>query len=69
MVINNGGNLSTEYFKAYFHLIMVTQGASLDHARDIAFARLFNNEATSLGDSSYNHFIEAYLEMKNVKTV
>lgn len=60
MVINNGGNLSKEYFKAYLTLIMTSMGVSVEMAREKTFTRLFKNQAKTLGNISYNNFIQAY---------
>ncbi|MGV3487489.1 MAG: hypothetical protein ACO1OC_02760 [Tuberibacillus sp.] len=60
MVINNGGNLSKEYFVAYFLLIMDSRQVTLDKAKEIAFERLFRSDEKTLGAISFQHFIEAY---------
>uniref|UniRef100_UPI003F4991E7 hypothetical protein n=1 Tax=Niallia taxi TaxID=2499688 RepID=UPI003F4991E7 len=64
MVINKGGNLSKEYFKAYMELIMNSMGLSIETAKEKAFLRLFSNNASTLGSISYNNFISAYCELE-----
>ncbi|GIO23833.1 hypothetical protein [Oceanobacillus sp. J11TS1] len=64
MVINKGGNLSKAYFKAYFSLIRNSRQCTLEEAKEITFVRLFRNDETTRGDISYEHFIEAYKELK-----
>ncbi|MDE5055427.1 hypothetical protein NDK25_24735 [Niallia taxi] len=64
MVINKGGNLSKEYFKAYLELIMNSMGLSIELAKEKAFSRLFSNKESTLGSISYNNFIWAYSELE-----
>ncbi len=68
MVINKGGNLSKEYFKAYLELIMNSMGVSIEAAKEKAFSRLFNNKESTLGSISYNNFIHAYCELEKELT-
>ncbi|KAB7672213.1 hypothetical protein [Bacillus sp. B1-b2] len=63
MVINKGGNLSKEYFKAYMELIMNSMGVSIETAKEKAFSRLFSNKESTLGSISYNNFVHAYYEL------
>lgn len=64
MVINKGGNLSKEYFKAYLELIINSMGLSIESAREKAFSRLFSNNESTLGSISYTNFIRAYCELE-----
>ncbi|EOR21647.1 hypothetical protein ABW02_26015 [Niallia circulans] len=64
MVINKGGNLSKDYFKAYLKLIMNSLEVSIELAREKAFARLFSNKENTLGSISYSNFIRAYCELE-----
>ncbi|NHM32022.1 hypothetical protein [Neobacillus terrae] len=69
MVINSGGNLSVEYFKAYFRLIMNSRQVSLEEAKDITFSRLFQNVEATLGQTSFQNFSAAYEQLNNVKNL
>lgn len=64
MVINNGGNLSKEYFIAYLSLIMNSRQCNLEKAKEITFERLFQNDKKTLGNISFEHFINAYEGLK-----
>ncbi|HEO8420411.1 hypothetical protein ABW02_15295 [Niallia circulans] len=64
MVINKGGNLSKEYFKAYLKLIMDSMEVTIDLAKEKAFSRLFSNNVSTLGSKSYNNFIHACRELE-----
>ena len=64
MVINNGGNLSKEYFVAYLSLIMNSRKCTLEKAREITFSRLFRKDEKTLGSISFDHFISAYEDLK-----
>lgn len=69
MVINKGGNLSKEYFKAYLELIVNRMGLSIESAKEKAFSRLFCNNESTLGSIPYNNFILAFCELeKEVKS-
>ena len=64
MVINKGGNLSKEYFRAYLELIMNSMEVSIESAKEKAFSRLFSNKESTLGSISYNNFVHAYSELE-----
>ncbi|MDH5163412.1 hypothetical protein [Heyndrickxia oleronia] len=68
MVINNGGNLSKDYFLAYISLITNAKQCSVDQAKEILFKRLFNVNKKTLGPISYNNFISAYTELKSIES-
>lgn len=67
MVINNGGNLSEEYFISYLSLVMNSRKCTLEEAKEVTFERLFNNNEKSLGSISFHHFFSAYDELKKCK--
>lgn len=64
MVIKNSSRLSKEYFQSYFKLRMNTRGCSLDEARDQTYEELFSQREERFGKATYQHFLEAYEEMK-----
>lgn len=66
MVINNGGNLSKEYFIAYLSLIMNSRQCTIEKAKEITFERLFKNDKKTLGSISFESFINAYEELKEI---
>lgn len=65
MTINHSGNLSEEYFVAYMKLIMNTCEYSVDRAKEYTFQRLFGLEKESMGQISYQNFLNAYYELKD----
>lgn len=60
MILNRGGALSKEYFAAYMTLVMNTRECSVSEAKEVAFQRLFKNNADTLGRESYDKFLLAY---------
>lgn len=60
MIINHGAALRKAYFISYLHLVKNALDCSNDEAYHITFSRLFNNNADSLGNSSYRTFQEAF---------
>ncbi|MFD1416917.1 hypothetical protein [Oceanobacillus jeddahense] len=64
MIINKGGDLSKEYFMGYFSLLMNSRQCTLEKAKEITFDRLFRNDENTFGNISFEHFIEAYEELK-----
>ncbi|MBP2079794.1 hypothetical protein [Oceanobacillus polygoni] len=64
MVINNGGNLSKEYFVACLSLIMNSRQCNLERAKEITFARLFRKDEKTLGNNSFDQFINAYEDLQ-----
>lgn len=64
MVVNHGSTLSIDYFKSYFRLILNTRTTDIDEAKVILFDHLFKNKADKFGETTYEHFLKAYEEMK-----
>ncbi|MED4850979.1 hypothetical protein P9386_03825 [Caldifermentibacillus hisashii] len=64
MIINNGGNLSKEYFIAYLSLIINSKQCTLEEAKQLTFERLFNMDEKALGKVTYSHFNSAFEELK-----
>lgn len=65
MVIKNGATLSKDYFRSYFKLRMNTLNCTLDVARDQTYGDFFEENTERFGKSTYQHFTEAYEEMKS----
>ncbi|PEI54999.1 hypothetical protein [Priestia aryabhattai] len=59
MRVNNSGNLSVTYFRAYFHLVMNTQGMNYKEAQSLIFQRLFHQDPTLRGETTYSNFKKA----------
>ncbi|MFF2753614.1 hypothetical protein ACFVR1_07640 [Psychrobacillus sp. NPDC058041] len=59
MTVNNGANLSKEYFISYLKLISETIGYSLEQAQSYMFNYFFNKSNTTYGKESYNNFLKA----------
>ncbi|WP_154991474.1 hypothetical protein [Priestia megaterium] len=59
MRVNNSGNLSVTYFRAYFHLVMNTQGMNYKEAQRLIFQRFFHQDPTLRGESTYSNFKKA----------
>lgn len=66
MTINHAGILSREYFVSYMKLMMNARECSLEQAKEMTFQRLFGSEEKSLGKTSYQSFLHAYEELKNL---
>lgn len=49
MIINNGSQLSVEYFKSYFRLVMNSQQCTVIEAKEIIFNRIFRGDHTAYG--------------------
>lgn len=64
MVIKNGATLSKDYFKSYLKLRMNTQGYSLDEAHEQTYQEFFGENQNRFGKSTYQHFLDAFKEMK-----
>jgi hypothetical protein len=60
MRINNSGNLSVEYFHAYFRLVINTQRIDKDGAKNLIFKRFFHDDPMLRGKTTYTNFEKAY---------
>lgn len=60
MTMNKSGNLSVEYFQAYFKLVMSSLEYDSVEARTYIFSKLFNNDETYRGNISFNSFEQAF---------
>jgi hypothetical protein len=65
MTINRAGILSKAYFVSYMKLIMNAANCSPERAKEITFQRLFGAEKGSLGNLSYEAFLDASEELQN----
>ncbi|QCR32307.1 hypothetical protein [Lysinibacillus sp. SGAir0095] len=63
MTVNNGGNLSKEYFNAYIRLIMNARNCSLEDAEVYIYEHFFNGNSHSFGEFSYSSYLKAVEEM------
>lgn len=59
MIVNSGGNLSEDYFRAYLSLVMNARSCSLEDAKDIMFETFFRGNLASFGQISYSSYINA----------
>lgn len=59
MVVNSGGNLSEEYFRAYLSLVMNARSCSLEDAEDYMMKTFFEGNLASFGPISYASYINA----------
>ncbi|MDU9690134.1 hypothetical protein O0Q50_03055 [Priestia aryabhattai] len=59
MRVNNSGNLSVTYFRAYFHLVMNTQGMNYKEAQSLILQRFFHQDPTLRGEITYSNFKKA----------
>lgn len=64
MLIRNAGTLSQEYFHSYFQLTMNSTDCSIDQAKAIIFARIFDGDPNKLGVTPYQNFTNAYEQLK-----
>lgn len=64
MIIKNGGILREEYFISYLSLVMNSMQCTLEEAKEVTFERLFKKNEKTLGTISFQHFINAYNELK-----
>jgi len=60
MRINNSGNLSVEYFHAYFRLVINTQRIDKNGAKNLIFKRFFHDDPMLRGKTTYKNFEKAY---------
>lgn len=66
MVINHAGNLKNEYFLSYMKLIMNTRQCSLEQAKKYTIENFFGLNTDSLGKQTYENFLRAYQELKQI---
>ncbi|MBS4189476.1 hypothetical protein KHA94_04490 [Bacillus sp. FJAT-49705] len=66
MVINHAGVLGREYLIAYMKLIISAFECSVDQAKDLTFQRLFTLKEDSMGQETYQQFLLAYKELKEL---
>jgi len=58
MVVNNGGNLSKAYFKAYLNLIMTAKACSALCAQQYMLEHFFKGNPHQFGPVSYEAFVQ-----------
>ena len=63
MVVNNGGNLSFEYFIAYLNLVMQAKQCSVSCAKQDMLEKFFKGNPYHFGSLSYKSFTEAIDEI------
>jgi hypothetical protein len=64
MVVNNGGNLSTDYFVAYMNLVMKAKQCSVVCAKKDMLEKFFKGNPHHFGPVSYQSFAQALDEIK-----
>lgn len=60
MTVNHSSALSSQYFQAYFRLVMNSREFNVNEAKQFIEGFFFKNNQEIYGDSTYNHFLEAY---------
>jgi hypothetical protein len=63
MVVNNGGNLSVEYFISYANLVMQAKQCSLSCAKQDMLEKFFKGDPDHFGSLSYQSFTQAIDEL------
>lgn len=63
MIVNNGGNLSKEYFVSYLKLVMNAKQCSLVQAKDHMEIHFFKRNVQSFGKYTYSNFSKALKEL------
>lgn len=63
MVVNNGGNLSVEYFIAYLNLVMQAKQCSVSCAKQDMLVKFFKGNPDHFGSLSYQSFTQAIDEI------
>ncbi|TQR20659.1 hypothetical protein [Psychrobacillus vulpis] len=64
MIVNNGANLSKEYFISYLRLVMKARSYSLESAKIFMQKSFFKESKEIYGIESYNNFIRAIEDLK-----
>lgn len=59
MTVNNGGNLSSEYFSAYLKLVMNAKECSIEEAQKYLLVHFFGGNVNSYGKYSYSNYLKA----------
>lgn len=67
MIVNNGGNLSKEYFVSYLKLVMNSKQCSLVQAKDHMEIHFFKRNVKSFGEYTHSKFLEAVKELSILK--
>lgn len=62
MRVHRSGNLSCEFFSAYFNLVARARGFSVQEAKEYTFNRFFQGDETSLGEVTLDNFNKAVTE-------
>ncbi|HLG27794.1 MAG TPA: hypothetical protein VI423_08420 [Paenisporosarcina sp.] len=64
MVVNNGGDLSTDYFIAYLNLVMKAKQCSVVCAKKDVLEKFFKGNPKHFGPVSYQSFAQAIGEIE-----
>ncbi|TQR13350.1 hypothetical protein [Psychrobacillus soli] len=64
MTVNNGGNLSIEYFISYLKLVMEARSYSLEEAKTFMFINFFKKNNDTYGKESHIKFMQAIERIK-----
>ncbi|MDA2381885.1 hypothetical protein PDN41_08795 [Bacillus cereus] len=64
MITNHAGNLKKDYFLSYMRLIMNARQCNVEDAKDYIFQSMFGLQDNSLGEKTYQNFLDAYQELK-----
>lgn len=62
MVVNNGGNLSKEYFLSYLKLVMNAHNCTLTQAQNYMLDHFFKGNICTFGKHTYDNFLNAVNE-------
>ena len=65
MTVNNGANLSKEYFISYLKLVREARSCSLEQAQDYMVNHFFKNNNDVDGKDSYSNFLKAIEILSN----
>jgi len=64
VTLNNGANLSKEYFISYLKLVREARSFSLEQAQDFMVNHFFKNNFDIYGKDSYCNFLQAIDTLK-----
>ncbi|WP_093063059.1 hypothetical protein [Psychrobacillus sp. OK028] len=67
MTVNNGANLSREYFIAYLKLVMAAKSYTIEQAKNFITNNFFKRNKDIYGKDSYINFLQAIEILKNRK--